>query len=296
MPGTEHINNNSVTHSGSSEVLPEDVRREYLQAMGIQPWYDPAIKLESAPIEPNTLDVSATSSILQDDVVSSVSPSSNSEQKIEDHAAVDKVASEAVVQTQPVSPASLDSNISDISQLHEVVQSCHLCELHATRKQAIGGEGNASADLMIVISSPVVDASGEDVLFSSAHKAFLQLVLQAIDISLPSVYLTSLVKCQPPEQRQPYTSEVICCDEHLTNQIKVIKPEVIMVLGEQASQQLLVSQKSLTDLRLRHHQHLGVPVYASYHPEEIIDSVETKRKVWQDLLQIKKQLNKRVET
>ena len=116
-------------------------------------------------------------------------------------------------------------------------------------------------------------------------------MLQAIGYSMSSTYITSLVKCRPPEQRLPQTSEMICCDDHLSAQIKLVQPDVIMVLGELACQQLLVSQKSLTDLRLRHHKHLGVPVYASYHPAELFNTPENKRKVWADLLQISKQLH-----
>ena len=289
MSGSEHINKHSVTHSDSSEVLPEDVRREYLLAMDIQPWYDPSLKLDVTPIQTPVLKDSSANVLPQEsaeiDIVEADVIKTASTEKTE------------TVQLNTVkSEINVDSNVADITSLHEVVQQCHMCELHATRKLAIAGEGNSSADLMVVTSSPVTESSGDGVLFSSMHKEFLQLVLQAIDIDLSTVYLTSLVKCQPPEQRQPFTSEVICCDEHLTNQIKIIKPKVIMVLGEQASQQLLVSQKSLTDLRLRHHQHLSVPVYASYHPEEIIGSIENKRKVWQDLLQIKKQLHKSVAT
>jgi len=279
--------------SDASEVLAEDVRREYLSAMGIQTWYDPTLEIQN--VEPDiSVPSHATPSISNTSVVNDASvspiaetthtPPQNQPQKI-----IEKQPLESLEKITPQVPSS-----TSLDSLNLAIEECQLCELHATRSHAICGEGSVAADLMIVTSAPIKDES-LDVLFSSVHKDFMQLVLRAIEVDFSSVYLTSLVKCQPPEQRAPFTSEMICCDDHLSSQIKLIQPKVIMVLGERASQQLLVSQKSLTDLRLRRHHHLGVPVYASYHPQEIIGSAQTKRKVWQDLLQIKNQLNKPVE-
>ena len=292
MTGSININGNSVVPSDASGVLPEDVRREYLTAMGVQTWYDPTLEFQS--IAPESISNQITSSepditvsaevSVAPDVEAKNTPPQNQSQKI-----IEKTFDSL----ESNSPQVQDS--SSIDLLNATIEECQLCELHAARNHAICGEGNVNADLMIVTSAPVIDES-LDVLFSKIHKDFLQLVLQAIDVDFKSVYLTSLVKCRPPEQRAPFTSEMICCDDHLSSQIKLIQPKVIMVLGERASQQLLVSQKSLTDLRLRRHHHLGVPVYASYHPQEIIGSIQTKRKVWQDLLQIKNQLMKPIET
>jgi len=249
----------------STEVLPESVRQEYLQAMGVQVWYDPELDFQLAE------DTQPASPVTEERV-----KPQNPETKVEPVA-------------EAISEPALD-NVTSMTSLVESIQSCQLCELHTLRNRAMPGEGNAQADLMIVTDAPLDDGAVTDVLFAELDKQMLQAMLQAIDIDLSSVYLTSLVKCQPPEQRAPYTSEMICCDDHLTAQIKFIQPKVIMILGEQASQQLLLSQKSLADLRLRQHQHLSVPVYASCHPHDLIDSAEMKRKVWQDLLQIKKQL------
>jgi len=294
MSGTTHTQKKTVTLTNNLGVLPEDVRREYLMAMGIQTWYDPQLvlpdkttEIESPPIaSPAIHSESHTNEIIE-------TPASEKNASLPN-----KSFDDSIPQVDVQSPLiqKPDSSVATLSALQNSIEQCQLCELHATRHHAISGEGNVAADLMIVVSAPVKEENtNEDALFVNSHKAFLQQLLKAIDIDLPSVYLTSLVKCQPPEQRNPYTSEVICCDEHLSSQIKLIQPKAIMVLGEDASQQLLVSQKSLTDLRLRHHQHLGVSVYASYHPRDVINSAETKRKVWQDLLQIKNQLNKQTK-
>ena len=235
-------------------VLPESLRQQYLKAMDIQTWYDPALSFDV---------------IEADSVVSNENMQALEQDK------------------SPTDAMQTGSVIENLQALSLSIEQCQLCELHTSRKHAIAGEGSEDARLMIISDAPVDDVAG-DVLFELQHRKMLEAMLNAIGIDLASVYLTSLVKCQPPEQRAPFTSEMICCDDHLSAQIKLIQPEVIMLLGEKACQQLLLSQKCLSDLRLRQHQHMGVPVYASYHPAELFNSAENKSKVWQDLLQISK--------
>jgi len=175
--------------------------------------------------------------------------------------------------------------------LNREIAACQRCELHSMRKQAVYGEGNEIAECLILIDSPVMDNQNEPALFSVEHKNMLQAMLKAVGLLPSDVFISSLVKCCAMPQRPSHSSEVKCCENHLAKQINLIKPNVILVLGETACQQLLVSQKALPDLRLRHHQHLGVPVVASYHPSELLKSPSTKRKVWTDLLQIRKHLN-----
>ncbi len=256
--------------------LPESVRKQYLDAMGIQTWYDPAIQL-NASIE---------------DTISSIDPASS----IEPGSSVDTGSTEVSLAEVHVPVAAsteqsqtTSTSLNTLAQLEQSVRECSRCELHASRKCALPGTGHPEADLMLISLAPV-ESDAEDVLFSQQESDMLAAMLAAIGVKMDEVYMTSLVKCQPPQGRAPFTSEMICCDDHLTAQIQLVKPKAIMLLGEQPGQQLLVSQKSLMDLRLRNHQHLGVPVFVSYHPAEVTGSAETKRKVWQDLLQIKKQL------
>lgn len=270
-------------------MLPETVRKQYLDAMGIQVWYDPEYKPQQAIAEPLEAAAIASQSIeAQATSVVSQSADVTIQSKAETNTQVDAQA--------PVTPAHKIEQQTDsvsITQLQQNINECTLCELHASRQTALPGEGFAQASLMVISLAPFSE-EGEDVLLLQAEREMLQAMLVAIGQSLDKVYLTSLVKCRPPEKRLPYTSEMICCDDHLSAQINLIQPSAILLLGEQVSQQLLVSQKSLMDLRCRRHQHLGVPVFASCHPVDIINSTENKRKVWQDLLQIKKQLKTHV--
>jgi len=250
---------NSATPENNFDVLPETLRQQYLKLMGVQTWFDPELLTSAAACPPPSAETV------------------NHQQKL-------KTELKPAVKPEPV--RADQKQTETIDALSATVKQCQLCELHTTRQCVVVGEGNVSADLMVISDAPVNDS-----VFSIEDKNMLQAMLQAIGLKLSSVYITSLVKCQPPAQCAPQTSEMICCDDHLSAQIKLVQPEVILVLGELACQQLLVSQKSLTDLRLRHHKHLGIPVYASYHPRSLLHSSETKRKVWADLLQINKLLS-----
>lgn len=269
--------------------LAESLRQQYLAAMGIQVWYD--------PMQPATTQADSVVEAAEGETSAALAKadSQTSPQADVNHSP----------QAAPLSPSDklIDAATNDqplaqrqaaLAQLNLQIEQCQLCELHASRAHAVCGEGDAAARLLIISDAPVSDRAKE-ALFAEAEKQLLRGMLQAIGLDLSQVYLTSLVKCMPP-QRPPYTSEMICCDDHLSAQIKLIQPAAIMVLGEQASRQLLVSQKSLTDLRQRHHQHLGVPVYASCHPGDLLGSAQNKRKAWQDLLQIKQRLTTQTDS
>lgn len=289
-----------------SKTLPEGLRQQYLNAMGIQTWFDPMLNVaelneaglpgasasEAFQAESSEATIQAEEQLQRDSVqqlsnnnAGSNLPDINLSRPASVEAAGEVIATTVITQADSLEIKADKPASQSIDALNRSIEECTLCELHTCRPQAIVGQGCVSANLLIITDAPV----GESLLHEN-DKKMLQAMLRAINIDLSSVYLTSLVKCQPPEQRSPQISEVICCDDHLSAQIKLIQPRVLLVLGEQASQQLLVSQKSLSDLRLRQHKYLAVPVYASYHPQSLVDSVQSKRKVWSDLLQISKQL------
>ena len=103
--------------------------------------------------------------------------------------------------------------------------------------------------------------------------------------------VTSLVKCQLPQNRQLRTTEALCCEQYLSQQIDKIKPDLIVALGEFSAQQLVVSKKSLNELRGKNYQYHSVPLIVMPHPDELLNKPEDKRLAWHDLLQIKQKLN-----
>jgi len=276
---TESIENNS-TDNFKSNVLAEDLRCQYLNVMGIQTWFDPELKgVEPELVEGHVQKPETDQLHKQDFSEPAQLQSENPKPELSNLETND--VSQVVNSKQ-----SQINSVENLAELNLKISQCELCELHTSRNQVVTGEGSEDARLFIITDAPLDDTVIENALLDINDKAMLQAMLQTINCSLSTVFISSLVKCKPPERRSPQISEMICCDDHLSAQIKLVKPSVILVMGELASQQLLVSQKSLTDLRLRQHKHLGIPVYASYHPAEMFDSSDTKRKVWADLLQI----------
>jgi len=274
---TESVENKSADLLKGSQ-LPEELRCQYLNVMGIQTWFDPELTNENSSLVEEVVSDAITEKTQN---LPSSELSKTPSRKNENNSPETNLTSIPAVENS-------ESTVS-VNSLHELnlsISQCELCELHTNRRQAVAGEGDVSAKLFIITDAPIDDIAGDNALLSIKHKKMLQAMLGTINCSLSDVFVSSLVKCKPADQRLPQTSEMICCDDHLSAQIKLVQPNVIMVLGELASQQLLVSQKSLTDLRLRQHKHLGIPVYASYHPVAMFNSSETKRKVWADLLQI----------
>ncbi len=278
----------------AASVLPEVKRQQYLSAMGIQPWYDPELlksveeRMTNAQMADSSQQMDMSNKVLVDSQASGtlLQGSQYPESQL-----LDSQAS-ATNHSLQVPDVTQKPDITSLKSLSVTIDSCQRCELHTQRKQVIIGEGNESADLVIIVDTPVIDTQHENALLTLESKQMLQAMLNSIGLPLSSVFMTSLLKCRPLVPVTPQSSEMICCDDHLAVQINLINPGAILVLGESATQQLLSSQKALVDLRLRQHQYLNVPVVATYHPSELLSSPHIKRNVWADLLQIDKYLIK----
>jgi DNA polymerase len=182
----------------------------------------------------------------------------------------------------------------DWSSLQQTVSQCQLCELHASRTQTVFGVGSPDADVLIIAEAPgdEEDVTGEP--FVGRAGKLLDAMLHAIQFDRQQVYITNVLKCRTPQNRDPHTSEILCCDAYLQRQIALIKPKVILALGRVAAQHLLITQNPLASLRGRIHSCNGIPLLATYHPAYLLRTPAEKGKVWQDLLQLKQVLRKSV--
>lgn len=238
--------------------LAESDRRYYLQAMGIQPWQS---RYAAAAVE------------------NSIQPCSQSVE------AESELASESSVLT-----GSSDVSTMDWTQLQHTVSACQLCELHSSRSHTVFGVGNQNAELLIIGEAPGVDEDLAGEPFVGRAGQLLDAMLKAIDLDRQQVYITNILKCRPPENRNPHVSETSCCDPYLQRQIALIQPKLILALGRIAAHHLLVSQDALGKLRQRLHNYNGIPLLVSYHPAYLLRKPVEKRKSWQDLLKLKQQL------
>ena len=170
-------------------------------------------------------------------------------------------------------------------ELAQRVANCQLCELHATRKQAVFGIGNQQADWLVIGEAPGADEDRQGEPFVGRAGQLLNAMLKAIGLTREEVYIANILKCRPPNNRDPRPEEAACCSPYLQRQIELIQPRLILALGRIAAQRLLQTNTSLA--RLRGQVHMldtsGTPVIVTYHPAYLLRSPAEKRKAWQDL-------------
>ena len=178
----------------------------------------------------------------------------------------------------------------DWGQLQQAVAGCQLCELHSSRSNTVFGVGNQNADLLLIGEAPGADEDLKGEPFVGRAGQLLDAMLKAINLDRQQVYISNVLKCQPPDNRNPHVSETLCCDPYLQRQIALIQPKLILALGRVAAHHLLVSQDALGKLREKQHNYNGIPLLVSYHPAYLLRKPVDKRKSWQDLLKVKQQL------
>lgn len=190
----------------------------------------------------------------------------------------------------PKVSTGVDVSQCDWPELKAMVAQCQRCELAATRTQAVFGAGNQNADLLVIGEAPghEEDAQGEP--FVGEAGKLLTAMLKAIDLPREDVYITNILKCHPPENRDPLPEEINNCHAYLRRQIALLQPKVIYAVGHVAAQALLNSKETISHLRERQHSYHGIPMIASFHPAYLLRKPSEKRKAWHDLQQLKKLL------
>ena len=201
-------------------------------------------------------------------------------------------ASEIIVE-KPAGTLS-DVNIAslDWSELEQQVRDCHRCDLYQTRTQTVFGVGDRQADLMIIGEAPGADEDRQGEPFVGRAGHLLNAMLQAIGLQRQQVYIANILKCRPPNNRDPSVEETAKCQDYLFRQIELVQPKLILVVGRIAAHRLLNTDTPLGKLRgqICREPHSGIPMLITYHPAYLLRSPKEKRKAWLDLLLAKKHL------
>jgi DNA polymerase len=184
-----------------------------------------------------------------------------------------------------------DNNNIIWQQLEQAVSDCSKCGLHQTRTQTVFGVGNRNAELLIIGEAPGRDEDLQGEPFVGRAGKLLNAMLAAIGFQREQVYIANILKCRPPNNRDPSPEEAAACNPWLQQQIELIQPDVILALGRIAAHHLLNTDQSLGALRGKQHQYAGIPLIVSYHPAYLLRKPIEKRKSWQDLKSIKSLLN-----
>jgi len=169
-------------------------------------------------------------------------------------------------------------------------QSCTACRLCEQRNTVVFGDGDANADLMFVGEGPGYNEDRQGLPFVGRAGQLLNRIIRAIDLRREDVYITNVVKCRPPNNRDPQPDETAACRSFLDRQVELIEPRVVVALGRVAAQQLLQTRDSLGRLRGRWHEVGGVPVRVTYHPAFLLRDPSYKRAAWEDMQLVRDRL------
>ena len=182
----------------------------------------------------------------------------------------------------------------DWDVLRATVLECRKCGLCRGRKQAVFGVGDIDADLFLAGEGPGRDEDRLGDPFVGRAGKLLDLMLGAIGMSRgANVYIANVVKCRPPENRNPTAEESGACMPYLDRQIALSSPRLLVALGRVAAGRLLDTNESIARLRQRLHDRAGLPLIVTYHPAYLLRNPADKRKAWEDLCFIRKVLRGR---
>jgi uracil-DNA glycosylase len=186
-------------------------------------------------------------------------------------------------------PAQKGSQI--LATIRTDIGDCTRCKLHALgRRQIVFGVGNPGADLMFVGEAPGHDEDVQGVPFVGRAGQLLTKIIEAIGLKRDDVYIANVIKCRPPENRNPEPDEVASCQPFLFSQIAAISPKVIVALGSFAAKTLLATEAPISRLRGRVYDLQGAKLVCTFHPAYLLRSPDRKRDTWEDMKKVRELL------
>jgi len=183
-------------------------------------------------------------------------------------------------------------SLSDLGAVRSELGDCRRCKLHPYRRHIVFGTGNPRAKLVFVGEAPGRDEDLQGEPFVGQAGQLLTKIIQSIKLSRDEVYITNIIKCRPPENRNPEPDEISACEPFLIKQIQVIRPELICALGTFAAQTLLKTEEKISALRGNFHEYQGIPLMPTYHPAFLLRNPYRKREVWEDMKKIRREYDR----
>lgn len=174
-----------------------------------------------------------------------------------------------------------------LEELRESYKNCRKCRLGESRKNLVFGNGNADASLMLIGEGPGENEDKTGQVFVGRAGQLLTKMLKAINLEREEVYIANIVKCRPPGNRNPLPDERDACMPYLLEQIDIIRPQILVLLGGVAGHALLETTMSVGQMRKRVFTLYGIPTYVTYHPSALLRNESYKRPAWEDLKKIR---------
>ncbi len=172
----------------------------------------------------------------------------------------------------------------DLPAIRELIGDCTRCKLSPTRKNIVFGQGNPNAKLMFVGEAPGADEDEQGLAFvGRAGQLLTDIIEKGLKLSRSDVFIANVLKCRPPQNRNPEPDEILSCQPFLEQQIAAIKPRVLVGLGKFAGQWLLKTMDPISRIRGRLGDYNGIKVMPTYHPAYLLRNPSAKKDVWEDM-------------
>lgn len=190
--------------------------------------------------------------------------------------------------SQPPTP-----NSQLLEQLRADIGDCQRCKLGKTRTNLVFGVGNPDAKVVFVGEGPGrdEDLQGEPFV-GRAGQLLTDIITKGMKMLREDVYICNVVKCRPPENRNPGPDEIDACERFLIRQLEIIRPEIIVALGTFAAQTLLKTELPISKLRGRFHDYHGIRLMPTFHPSYLLRNPEAKKEVWEDIKMVIAEMGK----
>jgi DNA polymerase len=194
----------------------------------------------------------------------------------------------SVKESLPAYPAGSWTSAETLDALNGMINTCKKCGLGHTRKNFVFGVGNPHADVVVVGEAPGADEDEKGEPFVGRAGQLLTKILEAVQFKREEVFICNILKCRPPNNRDPQAEEVESCEPYLWKQLEIIKPKLILCAGRIAGQSLLKTNASLGQLREKMHDYRGIPLMVTYHPAALLRNPNWKRPCWEDVQKFRK--------
>lgn len=200
-----------------------------------------------------------------------------------------KPAPAPVIATPPEAPIAR----RPLDEIRRELGDCQRCKLCSGRSTIVFGSGNPRAELVFVGEGPGEEEDRQGVPFVGKAGQLLTKMIEAMKFTRDDVYICNVVKCRPPNNRNPEPDEIAACEPFLKAQLASLQPKVIVGLGKFATQTLLRDQTSITRLRGQWREYQGIPLMPTFHPAYLLRQPEEKRLAWLDLQEVMKRFGKK---
>jgi len=193
------------------------------------------------------------------------------------------------LKNEPECPDRIE-NSGTLDELYRISKECHNCALGAGRANYVFGVGNPRAEILFVGEAPGAEEDRLGEPFVGRAGQLLNRILAAMKLKREDVYITNILKCRPPGNRDPLPEEAETCEPILFQQIRLIQPKIVCCLGRIAAQRLLQTNMSLGKMRDRWFDYHGTALLVTYHPAALLRNPEFKRPMWDDMQKLLKKL------